>query len=309
MKRIGFAIIIAVVVLLVGTFAATKIIYDATFVRYECEQGAYPPALENRVAARETFHYPSGENDLCGYLYRCDLPADKNAVIVFAPGHNACADTYLWQIHELLERGWSVFAFDATGCCDSEGDSAKGFPQEILDLEATLNYIEKQNRFGYNDIILLGHSRGGYAACCALRYDYDITAVVSVSGVNSAMESVIGSAERYVGPLAYGNYGMLWLYQTMLFGSDLVDVRADRVISETDTPVLLIHGQADTVVPWDKYSIVSYRQEITNENVEYILCAEPQNAEHVNILFDNDGTANDELLDRINNFLERNLER
>ena len=122
------------------------------------------------------------------------------------------------------------------------------------------------------------------------------------------MEGIIGAASQYVGDLAYGNYGMLWLYQTMLFGSEPVNLRADRVLSETDIPVLLVHGENDTTVPMDKFSIVSHRAEIDSPSTEYLIRRSPDSAGHTDLLFDADGTANDEVIRSIHEFLTEHTE-
>ncbi len=308
LKKVWITIIIAIICFVMISFVATKIIYDGIFTRYDCGVTEYPAELENTVALRQTVTYPSGKNLLSGYLYRCQGENDRNTLVIIAPGHNACCDSYIWQIHELLQYGWSVLAFDSTGCCQSGGETAIGFPQELCDVKATLDYVEKQQRFCYNDVVLLGHSRGGYAACCALSYDYDISAVVSVSGVNSAMEGVMSASVEHIGPLAYGNYGFLWLYQTMLFGSDIVNQRADKAITQASTPVLLIHGADDREIPADRYSIVSHKDQIAGENVEYLIRSSPDNAGHTNLLFADDGTANDELIKEINDFLAKHIQ-
>lgn len=305
-KRILIIIIAILLAFSLVSMVATKIIYDNIFVRYDCEI-KIPEKLSDTVDLREEKHYYSGENKLSAYLYRCESDKSQDALIVIAPGFNACADNYLWQIESFLSLGWSVFAFNSTGCCSSQGESTVGFPQELCDMEATLKYIEKNDRFGYNDIVLFGHSRGGYAACCSLSYGYDISAVVSVSGINSAMEGIMGSSTEYVGPLAYGNYGFLWLYQAFLFGTDTLNLSADEEISKSDVPVLLVHGKEDTQVPMDKYSIVSHKDEITSSNVEYLIRSSPDNSGHTDLLFDEDGTANDELMQEIHEFLLKNV--
>ena len=43
------------------------------------------------------------------------------------------ADDYLAQIMYFVDSGFKVFAYDSTGCYDSEGNSIKGFPQAVLD--------------------------------------------------------------------------------------------------------------------------------------------------------------------------------
>lgn len=301
LKRLLITIITVILVFSAISLAATKIIYDNIFTRYDCETETSVSFLDNR----EKFQYNSGENKLTGYLYSANSNSDT--LVVLVPGYHAAAQSYGELIKSFLEYGCSVFAFDPTGSCESEGDSAIGFPQELCDLDATLNFITAKDQFGYDNIVLFGHSRGGYAACCALGYDYDISAVISVSGVNSAMEGVIGHAEEYVGPLAYGNYGFLWLYQTILFGSDTVNICADEEISQSDVPVLIIHGEKDKQVPMDKYSIISHKDEITSDNVEYIISSTEGQNGHTDILYDADGTANRKLMAEINQFLQKSI--
>ena len=242
---------------------------------------------------------------LSGYLYDSTAKNAHDTLIILAPGFKACADSYLWQIKSLLDYGWSVFVFNATGCCTSSGDSTVGFPQEICDVEAALKYVEKNNRFGYNNIALIGHSLGGYAVCCSLDFEYDISAVISISGINSAMEGVIGSSVEYVGPVAYGNYGFLWAYQVMLFGTKTLNMEASKEISQSNVPVLIIHGENDSQVPLDRYSIISHKAEITSKNIEYIVCSDPKSSGHTDLLFSEDGRANDNLMKQINSFLEK----
>lgn len=299
--------IIAVLTLLAVCFLTTKIIYDNIFSRYDCKASVSSDSLKGIIDYRKNFRYKCEKISLSGYLYESNSEAKKDTLIVLAPGFNACSDSYLWQIKELNDYGWSVFAFDTTGCCSSEGKSSVGFPQEIIDLKATLDFIENNNRFDYKNIALLGHSRGGYAVCCALACEYNISAVVSVSGINSAMDGIIGSSKQYVGNFAYANYGFLWLYQTMLFGDDIVNLRADEILSNTDTPVLIIHGENDKTYPTDKFSIISKRDKINNDKIEYFICSSPENSGHTDLLFEDDGTADDRLIMTIDNFLRKSI--
>ena len=303
-KKVRILIIFLIIFLV--SLTVTKVIYDSTFPRYDCGVEKYPIHLESTVAPRQTFSFNSGKNTLQGFLYESFVNDKKDCLIILAPGHNACADSYLWQIHELLSYGWSVFAFDTTGTCHSEGKSSVGFSQEVLDLKASIEYVNSQDNFSYNNIALLGHSRGGYAVCSALAYDYDISAVISISGVNSAMEGIIGASKKRVGPLAYTNHGFLWLYQAMLFGPKTASLRADKIIKNSDTPVLLIHGADDKDYPPDKYSIVSHFKKDC-DNAEIIIRTSPDNSGHSNLLFAEDGTADDGIIEKINEFLNLSI--
>lgn len=303
-KRILVIIITVIVAFCVVSMAATKIIYDSLFVRYDTP-AQIPQELSQMVQQRQLCQFPSGENLLTGYCYTPPEDADKHGLIVLVPGFHAGGDDYLWQIHALLEYGWGVFTFDTTGTLRSEGESQVGFSQSVPDLEAALKYIENQQQFGYNELVLMGHSRGAYAACCMLSRDWDIAAVVSVSGVNSAMDAIMQASSSKIGPISYGNYGFLWLYQAMLFGKDTLELQASESLSGKGVPALVIHGTKDTQMPVSTDSIIAYREEITSSQVEYLLL----DAGHTDILFSGDGTANDALMQEIHDFLLRATEK
>ena len=308
LRKVLRIVIAVLLIYCVVSAVATVVVYNSIFSRYDRVE-TVPTALRSLVDSRQCHNYPSGEYALSGYLYRAEAALDRQTLVVIAPGFQASADSYLWQIESLLSYGWSVFIFDPTGSCSSQGDSAVGFSQELLDLEATLNYIANRQYFGYNDLVLLGHSRGGYAACCALRGDYPVSAVVSVSGIDSAMDGVIGSAENYVGPLAYANYGFLWIYQTCLFGSQTVNLSACEQLAQKDVPALIIHGATDGQVPVDRHSIYGQQDQDPGDHVRFLLWTEAQQDGHTSILFDTDGTANRELMEQIHLFLAESIQK
>lgn len=307
LKRVLIIILAVLTVHCAGSMVATKLIYDSIFSRYTAEITEPAPELQGMVAARESFFYDYDELTLAGYLYRCESSDAKDALVVLAPGFHAGSDDYLWQIKALLDRGWSVFSFDPSGSFESSGNSYVGFPQEILDLNATIEYIEENNRFGYGSLALLGHSRGGYAAGCVLSYGHDIDAVVTVSGVNSAMEGIMAYSTSAIGPLAYGNYGFLWLYQSMLFGAETTNLSAYEQIMDSGVPTLVVHGIADEDFPMDKNSIISHREQLCTPAVEYLTCDTPGQNGHTDLLFDPQGGANEELMTQISDFLERSI--
>ena len=226
-------------------------------------------------------------------------PEQTHGLIVFVPGFQAGSDGYLWQINSLLEYGWAVFAFDVTGTFRSQGKNQVGFAQPVLDLEAALTYLRQNKLFGCEKLVLMGHSQGGYAVCCALANQEDVAAVVSISGINSAMEGVMHMSTEVIGRVAYGNYGFLWLYQAMLFGEDVLDQQAAQAISQSNVPVLVIHGTQDEQIPTDACSVISHKEQITSDQVEYLL----RPAGHTDLMYDADGTANDELMQHIHGFL------
>lgn len=302
-KRILIIIATVILAFFVVSMTATKLIYDRIFARYDAPADI-PAALSPMVEHRQVCQFEAGENRLTGYYYSTDA-TEAHGLVVLAPGFHAGGDDYLPLISSLTEYGWGVFTYDSTGTLRSEGESQIGFAQAVPDLEAALNYVEKNEKFGYNELVLMGHSRGAYAACCVLTQTQDVSAVVSVSGVNSTMEAIMALCAKAVGPISYGNYGFLWLYQTMLFGADTVNLQASQAISGENIPVLVVHGTRDETFSADGGAIAAYRDEILTDGVEYLLC----DAGHTDILYDADGTANDALVAQIHDFLIRSIEK
>lgn len=297
-KRISVIILAILFSFCLCSLVVTKLVYDHIFTRYEVSP-EIPAPLQSTVDTRRICQFASGDAMLTGYYYAAQ-PNEADALVVFVPGFHAGGDDYLWQIRELMDYGWDVFTFDTTGTFRSQGESQIGFSQSLLDLQAALDYLNTQQKFGHSQLVLMGHSRGAYAVCCALPQAQDVAAAVSISGVNSAMESVMESSVQAAGPVSYGNYGFLWLYQASIFGADTLNLEAADAISQTDTPVLVIHGSQD---PSTSASIFSHQSQILSPQVEYLL----YDAGHTDVLYDPDGTASDGMICQIHEFLLRSI--
>lgn len=281
-----------ILIITIFLLTVTKLIYDRIFTRYD-KVPTVPPALTGMVQMREIYPFLSGNHLLTGYLYRTAKPA--HGLILLSPGFRAGGDDYLELISKLLARGWSIFTFDPTGTYRSQGKNQVGFSQCIPDLQESLKYVEKNQYFGYNRLVLMGHSRGAYAACCAIAHRKDVSAVVSISGMNSAMEGIMGLSRNAVGPLCYGNYGFLWLYQVLLFGRKLLTMQAAPILSRQNIPALIIHGAKDRLIPPERCSL--FKKKIHAPRIEYCLC----NAGHTDLL----QGQNDTLISTIHHFLLR----
>lgn len=272
----------------VVSFAVTKIVYDACFPRYE--EAASAPATGEEVA------FSSGGNRLTGRFY----DGGGQALVVISPGFYARLEDYAPTVAALCKRGWDVLIYDPTGSGGSEGACAVGFPQARLDLDAALTFAEAT--YGYDDVFLLGHSGGGWAACTMLDSGHAVAGVVAVSALNSPMEAVLAPATRYVGPLAYGNYPFLWLYQSLLFGAGAVDARADEAVNASAVPVMIVQGSGDEVAPPDAFSLYSHREEMRADGVKVFLCERAGQDGHTDLLFDPGGGVNAALMDEIDRF-------
>ena len=192
------------------------------------------------------------------------------------------ADSYLSQITYFVNKGWRVFAYDATGSFDSEGKTTNGFPQALIDLDAALNYIGTQEQFADLPILLFGHSWGGYAVANILHYNHAIAGVVSVSGANSPMEMIMEQGRSMMGSFIDIQSPYLWLYQRFPFG-ETASLKADDAINQSDVPVLIIHGTEDEAVAYLGSSIISKFLESTDPDVKILSLSEPGQNGHNNL--------------------------
>lgn len=310
LKKVLIIIMVFFLVNIVAAFVVTKIVYDNQFPRLDKATDSYAQCSERKIS------FYSGDNLLQGYVF-----GDKSqkGLVVVSPGHNSCANSYCAQIDSLVDYGYQVFSYDATGTLDSEGSSCVGFPQAIIDLDSALDYIENDSELSFNNLYLFGHSQGGYAACNMLFDHHDISAVVCISGVNNAMEAVIAPVENSIGYFAYTGYPFLYLYQCTLFGSDTVKMNAVDAINSSDTAVMIVHGTSDDTFDYTKSSLMSHKDEITNPNVVYYTCDTSGASGHTSLLYESGQfedhaekqkvkkpEANKELMSAIESFFEEN---
>ena len=306
LKKVLKGSAIAIIIFITISMIATKLIYDSIFQRYDSDINKQPEALEE-LKATKTITYQSGENTLTGYLYKS--PKESDSLIVLVGGFQSEVLEYTDVIRKFTASGFDVFSFDSTGHGTSEGDSAVGFPQIISDLNATLDYIENSDEFKYQDIFLFGHSRGGYGVCCVMGEHKSISAVISVNGVDKAMDGIMAGSVDSVGKLAYSNYPFLWAYQSMLFGKDLADRSAVERINKSNIPVLIIQSENDERIPKDFFSLYSHKDEINSENAEFMLYNSPDKDGHTSILYDDKGNANPDIIRRATAFFRKNTDQ
>ena len=207
---------------------------------------------------REAFTFRSGKNTLHGWRYDA---ADPKGLIVIVNGIGDGADAHLCEIVEFVRAGWSVATWDATGVGKSEGSGTIGLIQIADDLTSFLSQAEPSGL----PVVLYGHSAGAYAAAVNLKRFDSVRAAVCISGFDRPVALMYEHAKRRVGILAAMQYPFLLLENSFLFGSD-ANASARDAISAVETPVLIIGGSSDDLVPYEN-SLIRDPSEYANPNV------------------------------------------
>lgn len=248
--------------------------YRAIFPRYERPDYALVPGeyLYSRIAdrlPRRELTFKPHNHALKGYFY----PTDKGCgTVILRHGIHAGADDYLPLTEGLVRRGYNVFTYDATGTYESEGESTVGMCQAIIDLEATVKYLRRQDEIKSAPLYLLGHSWGAYAVASSLCSIDGISGVAAISGMNNGVNMISDKAREYVKAEKLMSLpdAVFHMYQKLLFGK-YVDMCAVDGINRADVPTLIAHGVDDTVVRFNTQSIISGANSITAQGVDYYL--------------------------------------
>lgn len=282
-RRIATILAASLVGFTVAGVAATVVVYDSFFDRYERPDYSLYPGLYDYEKIRDTLprelvSFPSGENTLQGYYYPC---RSARGLVVLAHGFHAGADDYLPLIEGLVGGGYAVFTYDVTGTYSSEGDGTVGMCQSLVDLDAALTFVKRTAPYSDMPLYLIGHSWGGYAAASALALHPEVRGAALIAPMNDGYRVMLEKAAEHAGAVAYISKPVFDAYQSILFG-DYVKYNGLMGVNSTDAHVLIAQGLDDTVITPDGQSIYAHRDEITNPNVSYYI-GEGEQGSHTGI--------------------------
>ena len=273
-KDLGLMLAALFPTLSAATVVSAIATYRSIFPRHERPDYALVPGeyLYSRIAdrlPRRELTFKPHDNLLKGYYYG---DSSELGTVILRHGIHAGADDYLPLTEALVRRGYGVFTYDATGTFESEGDSTVGMCQAIIDLEATVKYLRRQDEIRSAPLYLLGHSWGAYAVASSLCCLDGISAVAAISGMNNGVNMISDKAREYVKVDMLVDFPetVFRMYQKLLFGK-YIDMCASDGINKADIPTLIAHGVDDEVVRLNTQSIAAKSDSITARSVEYYL--------------------------------------
>ena len=272
-KNKMIAVMLASLTGISGITATSAIVaYEAMFPRVERKDYTLHPGIffYERIQdtlPRQEIKYQVQDSTLQGYFYPSQ---EGKGVVIVVHGMKAGGDDYLPVIEYMVHAGFDVFSYDCTGTYNSSGDGTVGMCQSLIDLEGTISYVQSSGLSADKPLFLIGHSWGGYAVTSVLALCPSIKGCAAIAGMHNACTLMTEKAEQFVGKLSVLPAPVFAGYQRLLF-KDYVEHNAVRGINATDAPVLVAHGVDDKTILWNKQSIISYKSEFTNPNVEYYI--------------------------------------
>lgn len=219
--------------------------------------------------------------DLFGYL---TTPNGREAralpLIIMPHGGPASRDRagFDYWAQALASRGYAVFqpqfrgseGFGRTLLEAGYGEWGRKMQGDLADAVAHLANVGVADR---SRVCIVGGSYGGYAALAGMTIDQGIyRCAVAVAGV-SDLPAMLASERRQDGRARF-NPGLRYWQRFMGVDSDtdpsLAERSPARLASRVRGPVLLIHGRADTVVPFEQSQIMEHAMRAAGKDVELI---------------------------------------
>lgn len=215
------------------------------------------PTLE-----KEEYSFTSCTNTLKAFVYYYPREQYK-AVITFIHGIGAGHEAYTSVIERLCSYGYIVFAYDQTGCGESEGKGRLSAKQGLYDLIEANRFLASLDKYSKYPFYIMGHSWGGFLAATSslLPLDRPYEKIVSASPINKGLYDV----KIFNGPLLIFKPGFI-LFDTVLFPI-FSKVSTKSALKQTKQPTLVIYGENDNLIPlkvFRKYDEVAKENDIVS---------------------------------------------
>lgn len=259
-KRKKLIIIISTIILLLNIclYVTVSVLSKNSFgTRYDSKMLYTMDEFSGMKREDSSFVSDMGQK-LKGYIYSKDSNEVPRGLIILAHGLGGGHNSYIPQIYYFINNGYTVFAYDGTGCDESEGETIIGLPQAVTDLRYALKHIETIKDIAGLKRILYGHSWGGYAVTAALNFEPKVDGVVALSGFSSISDISSFQAKNMIGPVAPFTYPYIKLYNLIHYGKAASLTGMDG-LKKTTAKVMIIHSKDDTVVDYKNY--VNYYDE------------------------------------------------
>ncbi|MCR4633732.1 MAG: lysophospholipase [Erysipelotrichaceae bacterium] len=205
--------------------------------------------MKTRIEAYRIVH--NGKT-VYGELYRPDK--DIFPLVIISHGLGGCLDGSRDFAEDLQANGIGAFIFDFCGGsdqCKSDGKTTEmSILSEAADLECVLHFFRKEEFIDKDHIFLMGKSQGAYVSTLvAARRKDEIRALIGLYPGYVLQDAAKEEAEKY-GELPK-ELDVLWLRVGRMYIEDLLKTDIYKQMERYGGEVLLIHGEADSIVPYD----------------------------------------------------------
>lgn len=245
-----------------------KNIYSKQFL-IRCDDGGsvfYFSSDDFEGLHKEPYSFRAAAGHLLqGYFYYYDDPI-SDRLIVFDHGFGGGHRSYMKEIEMLCRHGFLVFAYDHTGCMESEGKNTNGLAQSLCDLNDCLAALKADGKCSGRTLSVMGHSWGGFSCLNIAALHPDITHIVVISGFVS-VELMVG---QFFNGILKG-YRRCILDIEKSNNPEFASRSALDALSKTDAKTLLIYSSDDKMVKKSVHFDALKEVFDSKENISFLL--------------------------------------
>ena len=211
--------------------------------------------FDNLKAEPISFLNGNGEK-LRGFFYSQKDRKEFKALVLFVHGMGGGHLSYTTEINALTKQGYLVMSYDNTGTMASEGKALKGLGQSILDLQQALRFVKGNDFTKEMPIFLMGHSWGAYTVCRIMGQNPAVQGVVAFSPFENTPKLLCDQIRQQTKiPMPFLKPWFAF-FEFRKFGKIATGNTSEQIL-KSDIPLLLLHGEADPVVPMQNAPIVN----------------------------------------------------
>ena len=216
-------------------------VYIEKFVcRYDKEVGVpYYSAEDFKGFNREAYSFNNSRGIEIHYFYYYYANYRTDRIILFCPGLGPGHASYMAEIETLARRGYKVLTIDYTGCGESKGEYIGSLNFPTRDVMELLNLLKLKH-----EIIIMGHSLGGFTALKVASLRKEITKVVVMSPIIETKPMILrASKSKFI------TYWIMRYERKVSKEYDKIDV--PNYLGTTTDNVLFIQSIDDPMVPYE----------------------------------------------------------
>jgi len=191
-------------------------------------------------------------------LFGWFLPVENaTATIIILHGWGGNSEWMLPIAKPFYKAGMNVLLFDSRCHGKSDGALFSSLPRFAEDLGYVTEWLIKTYPQRCQKLVYLGHSVGAGAVLLEASRRKEIDAVISVS----AFAHPEWMMQRFLSGLHFPKFliHIILSYVQWLIGLRFAHFAPISTVCNIDTPVLIVHGKADTIVPIeDAHAIIKH---------------------------------------------------
>lgn len=236
-------------------------IYLSNFIT-RFDKNGITPFLSNEdfkgLKKEDNFFTNSKGNKIAYFFYEYQNQHNDKIILFLhgiGPGHTA----YMSEINTICEKGYKVLTLDYTGCDKSEGKNLYSINQPTEDVDELLNYLNLKE-----EVIVIGHSLGGYTCLNTINVHQNIKKAVVISGFLSLKKELDGLFKH----IPFSSYSSIRYEKklNMKYGK----LNNTKYLKNTNDKILFVHSKDDHLVPFNT-STGYVQRKIKNDNLQFVV--------------------------------------